>query len=169
MAIDYEQLAGKERGKGSYRRLIRNLRQASEEGAKYEFAAMERPKPRETILTSSQIMRIPHWHPTPLNKLLGHWSQAHKQKKADREIIQAYAAIYGMREATGKRRVTLTVLLPKGKRATDPDSMHKSLLDGLVHAKLLVNDSLRWVELPPVQFARMNSGVDGSIVELTDI
>jgi Holliday junction resolvase RusA-like endonuclease len=96
---------------------------------------------------------IPNWHPTPLNKLInGHWAIAAKRKKADRNLIYCYTR--HLPEATKKCRVHVAIILGKGQRACDPDAYWKSLNDALVHAKMLVNDSHKWVELMPIKFTR---------------
>jgi hypothetical protein len=45
-------------------------------------------------------------------------------------------------------------LLGPRQRGADPDAYWKSLLDALVHAGLLVDDSPKWCELGPVRFER---------------
>jgi hypothetical protein len=109
-------------------------------------------------------IHIPNFHPTRLNKLLGHWRVAARLKKNDRSIIQTYCR--GLPAATTKRRVTLTIVLGKRQRGGDPDSYFKSALDGLVHAKQLVDDSKEWCELAPVKYLR---GDMATIIELEDI
>lgn len=101
------------------------------------------------------LIEIPNWHPAPLNQLLGgHWARAARRKKTDRRMIEAYCYLAQVPRATGKRRLSLTIVLAPGQRACDPDAYHKALLDGLVHCGALRNDSHRWVELAPVQFER---------------
>lgn len=123
--------------------------------------ATERPKlargtaPPPATAAQSWTLRIDDWMPTPLNQLINkHWAIAARMKKADAERIAFEAARQGIPAADGKRRVSLVVVLPKGKRATDTDSLHKSTLDGLVHAGLLRNDSTLWAEGAPPMFAR---------------
>ena len=102
-----------------------------------------------------QKIRIPHWHPTPLNRLLKtHWAVANRYKSMDRDIIQSYANVYGMKPATGHRTVRLTIHMRPKQRAADPDAYWKSLLDALVHAKLLVDDSRTHCTLGGVEFLR---------------
>jgi hypothetical protein len=98
-------------------------------------------------------IRIPNWHPTLLNKLLGsHWAQAARMKKADMTIISHAAR--GIPAADGKRRLLLHIVLEPNQRAGDPDAYWKSLLDGLVHCGALRNDSREWVECEPPTFSR---------------
>lgn len=111
---------------------------------------------------------IRHWHPTPLNKLLGHWATAHKRKKADRQIVRFYFCNMGFERATTKRALQITIILKKGQRACDPDAYQKSLCDALVHAEMLKDDNRQWVEHLPIKYDRHPEGW-GTIIELTDI
>jgi hypothetical protein len=104
---------------------------------------------------SCWTLEIPGWMPTPLNKLLHcHWGTASKLKDNDLRVISDALTVYGVPEARAKRSVRLLVVLPKGKRAVDPDALHKSLNDALVRCKALVNDSSRWVQIEQPRFAR---------------
>lgn len=107
---------------------------------------------------------IPNWRPSPLNTLLGHWAKAHKHKKTDRNIVATYTN--HLPKAETKRRVHLTIILGPSQRATDPDSPLKSLGDALVHAKMLKDDSYKWVEWAPVKFVK---GDMATIIQLEDI
>ncbi len=84
-------------------------------------------------------LTIPRWHPTPLNKLLKcHFATANKFKRIDRNMIMAYCMHNRLPIATGPRRVDLLITLAYRQRGCDPDSVWKSTLDGLVHAKMLI-------------------------------
>lgn len=108
---------------------------------------------------------IDNWHPTPLNKLVtSHWAVANKLKKRDKVEVR-YASNH-VPPATTKRRVELIIELGKGQRGCDPDAYFKSLGDALVTAKLLVNDSHKWVEWSPVQYER---GKRKTTIRLYDI
>lgn len=101
------------------------------------------------------VIDIPHFHPTPLNKLLHcHWGTASKRKKSDRQMIWAYAKQANVPAASGKRSVEIIITLAPRQRACDPDSQTKSLLDALVHCGLLTDDNRQGVEILPVQFKR---------------
>ena len=113
------------------------------------------------------ILDIPKWHPTRLNQLLGHWSKPHKRKKADRLIVWQSSLASKIPKATGKRRLTLHIILKKWQRGADPDGYFKSLNDALVHAGLLKNDSKEWVELSPVIYSRGENW--GSRIILEDL
>lgn len=110
-------------------------------------------------------VKIPNFHPTALNKLMGvHWSISHKRKKGDANIIRAY--YHHMKPATKKRLVSLTIVLGKGQRGCDPDAYFKSALDALVQAGQLVDDSPKWCELASVVFER---GDMATIIALEDM
>jgi hypothetical protein len=100
---------------------------------------------------------VPGWHPARLNELLPNRWQAHKLKKRDRSAIAFWSVMCNgpfVPEATGPRRVHLSITLGKGQRAADPDAYWKSLLDALVACKLLVDDNRQNVVLDPVEFSR---------------
>jgi hypothetical protein len=122
-----------------------------------------------TRRTRGKVHRIviPNWHPCRLNDLYaGHWARRARLKRADRELIGAYARLQAIPRATGKRRVALTITLGPRQRAADCDAYHKSLLDALVHTGILLDDSPAWCELSPVQFRR---GERGTEITLTDL
>jgi hypothetical protein len=55
---------------------------------------------------------IPGWHPVRLNQLLHvHFHKAARMKKADRELVGWYARQARIPPATGKRRVSLRIVL----------------------------------------------------------
>lgn len=114
-----------------------------------------RPLPKHGGPKRVYELRIADWMPTPLNRLLGaHWGTRARLKRHDRELISYEVQIQGVRSATGKRRVSVCITLPPRRRAVDPDAIWKVLLDSLVRAQLLVNDSARWCELGGVEFSR---------------
>ena len=93
---------------------------------------------------------IEGWHPARLNQLLaGHWSRCHRLKRADRQLVGLESKLQGIPPATGKRRVSLTLVLGPRQRAGDPDSYFKSLLDALTHAGMILDDNRQSVELGP--------------------
>jgi hypothetical protein len=70
--------------------------------------------------------------------------------------------------ATGKRRVSLHVTLGKGMREFDYDAPWKSLNDAMKHAKLIVDDSCKYVEQGPVTFSRDWKNW-GTVIRLEDL
>lgn len=98
---------------------------------------------------------LPGYMPTTVNQFLGcHWGTRSKLKARDTEIIGRAVQLYGVPPATCRRRVSMLVVLPKARRATDPDSLWKGVLDSLVACGALRNDSPAWCMLDPVQWAR---------------
>jgi Holliday junction resolvase RusA-like endonuclease len=121
-------------------------------------------------VTVVYTLHIPRWQPRRLNELLScHWAKAARLKRADRQMIAAYARKAKTPQATGKRRVMLTILLKPHQRGADPDAYHKSYLDSLVYAGLLIDDNRQHVELAPVQYRRAGEQDWGTIVALEDI
>jgi hypothetical protein len=110
---------------------------------------------------------IPGWHPTRLNELLGHHMKAARLKSRDREIVRDHCLLAGVPPASGKRRVTLRVVLAKGQRAGDPDCYWKSVLDALVSAGVLSDDNRQGVELAPVEFDR--SRAKSTVIRLENL
>lgn len=103
-----------------------------------------------------QAMFIPGWHPVRLNNLFGkHWAKAARLKAEDRKVIRIYARMNELLNADKvKRRVSFKIVLKPKQRAGDPDAYYKSLLDGLVWAGLLVDDSRTWCEITQPTFDR---------------
>ncbi len=104
---------------------------------------------------ATEKLTIPHWHPTRLNQMMGgHWSKGHRLKRVDRDLVASYASLSGLRPTTRRRQVSLELTLKPRQRAGDPDAYWKSLLDALVHAKVLHQDSHKWCQLGEVTFKR---------------
>jgi hypothetical protein len=119
-----------------------------------------------TVATYS--ITIPAWVPPTANQLFrGTVRQRIKLGKACREMVGWYTLLARVPPAEGKRRVTLRLVLPKGRRFPDVDSLWKGLLDALVCAGALKGDSHLWGELAPVQFGR---GAEwGTTITLEDV
>lgn len=114
---------------------------------------------------TTHTITIPNWRPNLLNELLAvHWSKAAKRKKASGNIVRCYTA--HLPKATVKRRVKLHVVLGKGQRQFDVDAPWKDLLDALVKAGMLVDDSPKWAEIVPVEFSR---GDMAAVITLEDL
>lgn len=118
-----------------------------------------------------QSLWIPNWFPTPTNKLGAsprHWSGPAKLKKGDRDIVGFYAR--HITEATGPRRVSITLVLPKGKRLPDEDSLEKSTWDALVQCKRLVNDTPQWCRRGEINYVRALLGArPGTLILIEDL
>lgn len=90
---------------------------------------------------------IPDWHPHLLNELLtAHRMKAARMKKEDADFFAAYGFNAGVPKAKVKRWVRCTFFGWHSGRRPDPDAFFKSTLDGLVQARLLVDDSGKWCE-----------------------
>lgn len=96
---------------------------------------------------SVYIITIPNWIPARLNAIMGGRRKGGRLKKRDRHMIAVEQMMRPIPEAATRRKVTIEITFAKGDRAGDPDCYHKSVFDALVHAKLLVNDTHRWVEM----------------------
>jgi len=105
------------------------------------------------------------WHPAALNQYIGKkWYVGHKLKKLDKYMIRAHTL--NLPKAKTKRRVDLHIMLGKGQKKRDPDAYWKSLLDALVHAKMLTDDNHAGVELGAVSYSR---GKMATLIVLTDL
>lgn len=113
-------------------------------------------------------LTIERWYPSTINQLLRSVRMRIRRKKLDREVIMAHAWQQKIPKAQGKRRVSVHIVLGKGKRAADADAYHKSLLDACKHAGIIVDDTSRYVELAPVTFSR-NSIQPGTVITLEDL
>lgn len=114
----------------------------------------------------SIVIEIPDFIPAALNQYVGrHWAVMAKMKKHDRLIIGVYCRKF--EAATTKRRLDSHYVLSKGMKARDPDSYYKSQNDALVKARMLVDDSPKWVELGNVTYSRGPKKM--TILTLTDI
>jgi len=97
---------------------------------------------------------LPGFIPTPLNQLMGSWKKAMRLKAHDAEIIRNACLAYAVPQANVKRRVSLLVVWPPGRRACDPDALYKSTFDALAGCGLLVDDSAKWVRFDQPEYAR---------------
>ena len=114
---------------------------------------------------SIQKITIPMWRPPSLNQYIGkHWSIGYNLKNECKQLVLAYSR--HIPQATTKRSVQMHVVLGKGMREHDADNTQKLILDGLVHAGMLVDDSPKWVEFLGVTYER---GVHQTIITLEDL
>ena len=91
-------------------------------------------------------IRIPDYLPMRLNELLrAHWAVRRKAQKTADKLVFYYGASAAVPLARTRRRVSLTF---HGGRA-DPDARLKLVLDALVHAGYLVDDSQKWCLIDP--------------------
>ena len=118
---------------------------------------------------SRHCLWLPDYTPPSLNQLKGHWAVAAKKKKADRELVAAHALAQGLPKAAAPRLVELRVVLAAGQRAMDEDNVWKALLDSLVQAGLLKDDSPKWCKRAPAEFLRSGTDLRETFVILTDL
>jgi hypothetical protein len=98
---------------------------------------------------------IENWHPTRLNQLIGcNPYTAGRRKKVDKNVICGYCLENRIPVAQGPREVSLLITLAPKQRAADPDAYWKSTLDGLVEARMLIDDNRHFVRHGPVGFER---------------
>lgn len=108
-----------------------------------------------------QNQTIQGWVPISLNKFLRmHWSKRNRQLKADYAIIKISCS--DLKPAKGHRTLNVSFT---GTRC-DPDNLLKILLDGLVHCKVLVDDSPEFLTLGSVTAS--TAGTPGTHLELID-
>jgi Holliday junction resolvase RusA-like endonuclease len=116
---------------------------------------------------------IPGWIPTPLNKLMGHWGARGRRKAHDLEMLSTAVKVHDgipqQQEGGGVRQVDILVLLPKGKRAFDPDALFKSTMDGLVHTGVLYNDSHRYVRVGRTIFAKWQEPEPATYITIQEL
>ena len=117
---------------------------------------------------ATYTIEIPNWHPARINQFVGkHWGVGHRLKKADVSMIAFYAKLAHVPIASKKRRMQLTIVYGKRKRQADKDAYWKSLLDALVCAGMLVDDSPKWVTCEEPIYERAAKSL--TRIELTDI
>lgn len=116
-----------------------------------------------------QSFTIEKWHPTSVNRLMNvHWALRNKMKIEDAETVKLTGLSKDIKPAKGKRIVRVTIILSnRQKRTPDDDNLRKSLLDALVKAGYLVDDSPKWCEVLPFTFLR--GPQKATIIELEDV
>jgi hypothetical protein len=110
---------------------------------------------------------IPGWLPATVNQLLKSVKARIRLKKADRQIVSAYARMANIPPAVVRRRVSLHLTLMPRVTAADVDAYWKSLLDALVYAGLIVDDNRQHCELGEVTYDR--GPVRGARIVLEDL
>jgi len=111
---------------------------------------------------------IPQWHPARLNAIVDRgWHRGAKLKKRDREIVAGYTA--GIPRPSGRRKVSLRIVLAKGQRAPDVDAYWKSTLDSLVRAGVLVDDNRNGCQTGDVEFLRSPDATHGTTIIVEDV
>lgn len=93
------------------------------------------------------VLTIHGWIPARLNQILGNRRKGSRLKKRDRIRVANEQRFQQIPEATGRRKVTIEITFAKGDRSGDPDAYYKSAHDALKNAKLLKDDTIRWVQI----------------------
>ena len=117
---------------------------------------------------SRYVLAIDRWHPVLVNKLIkSHWRTAGRLKLVDKNIVGVYCQRNRIPLAQGPREVSLVVVFPSSRkgRLPDPDAYWKSLLDALVHARMLIDDSRAYVRTGSVEFERASERSTRIILE----
>lgn len=111
---------------------------------------------------------IPLFLPCTLNRLMRlHWAKRHRQLCYEADMVYMYGVLLtGVPAATGKRRVTLRLVLAPKDQVRDSDSSEKGIRDHLTKAKLLVDDSPEWLEMAPLEQVRGKSRA--TVIRLED-
>ena len=112
-------------------------------------------------------LRIDRWIPARLNQLMMGWQTAYRLKKVDRNMVCGYCLANRFPIAQGPREVNLFITLAPKQRAPDPDSLWKSTLDALVHARMLIDDNRQYCRPGTVEFERGKER--GTVIELVDL
>jgi hypothetical protein len=111
---------------------------------------------------------LPAYRPPTLNQLMRGTLKARiRLAKECKQFVGAYARMQGTPPATGRRRVSLTIVLKGRQQEADVDAYFKSLLDALVHHGLLLSDRVEHCRLGDVTHTRL--GVPGTRVYLEDL
>src|SRR5437762_2092380 len=88
------------------------------------------------------VLIVPQWRPPLANAWRGrHWSIAHRLRKQATQLLGAYARLQRVPPATGRRKLAVEIVLAPRQRQPDRDALDKLLLDSLVGAGLLLDDS----------------------------
>lgn len=100
-------------------------------------------------------MFIPRWHPPSLNSVRNRpWHAEYRAKRNMRDLLAAYFIMAGGEFATGKRRVSLTLVMGKGQRRCDRSNLTKLLNDAMKAARIIKDDGPKWLEESEIQYTR---------------
>src|SRR6266536_815947 len=116
------------------------------------------------------LLIVPSWRPPLANSCRGrHWSVAHRLRRQTTALLGVYALQQRVPRATGRRRVSVEVVLAPRMRQPDADAFDKLLLDSLVAAGLLVDDGDRGLAGRVEVSFRRGAGTDwGTVIYLTE-
>jgi hypothetical protein len=135
----------------------------SRPGAKSLGIAVE-PPPDQLTYDDTMILFLPCQPPT-LNQLMrGHIRTRIRLGKQFRAVV---AGRWRGPKATGKRRVSIEIVLGPRQRGADPDAFFKAVGDSLVKCGALKDDTRHGVEWGPVTYSR--GPEQGTVIILEDI
>lgn len=101
-------------------------------------------KPGET---GPWIVEIPGWVPPSINRYHhGHWAERSRVKKRAGRTVSEACFLAGVPRATTRRRLSIRLTLPRGRKAPDEDNIGKALRDGLTACGAIVDDAPEWIE-----------------------
>lgn len=109
---------------------------------------------------------FPGWTPPSLNTLMRwHPMKRHREGEKVDQMAGIACLAAGVARAAGRRRVHLTLTVPKGRPRLDRDNAVKMLLDALVTCGALVDDGPDHLEAATVGYA---VGARGTTVVIED-
>src|SRR5262249_2531686 len=116
-------------------------------------------------------LMVPTWYPPLCNRWRGrHWSVAHRLRKQAVALLGVYALQQHVPRATGRRRVSVEIVLAPRQRQPDCDAYDKLLLDSLGAVGLLVDDREPGLAARvEVTFRRGQADDWGTVLYLTDV
>ena len=130
---------------------------------------------RQSITRCLEISREPSLQASHREMAPSQADTTHARPLANQGPDQAWRSQFGLHcaiqfripVATTKRRVDLHITLGPRQREGDDDNWWKSVLDALVHAKMLIDDNRRWCEYGTPTFDR--GPEKATVITLTDI
>lgn len=113
------------------------------------------------------VVEIPGWVPPSWNPTLGrHWSVGAKVKKRVAHVVAVACLVAQVPKATTRRRLSIHLSLPRGRKAPDEDNIGKALRDALSACGAIRDDAPEWVESGPYT---QSVGSLGTILRLEEI
>jgi len=120
-----------------------------------------------------QVIRCDGYIPPSDNETNGkHWAVAHRLKTEDKKRIKEFVGKHSFLSlgVYSKRRVSLHIVLPKGKRRYDKTNCWKVILDSLVDARVILDDAPKWFEPGTITYGRDEYGEwHGTYIIVEDI
>jgi|SRR5262245_44324702 len=113
---------------------------------------------------------VPRWRPPLNNEWRGrHWGVAYRLRRKTARLLGTYRFVHGIPRAICRRSVAVEVILAPRMRQPDADSMDKLLLDALVAADMLLDDSAHGLAgRVEVTFRRGDAKTWGTQITFTD-